>query len=250
MYNPHSIETPHERLFNHGRIQRDKIARIQMEAQEEVNERLNISRGRSRSEQEANDSTNRLYFKSIKQQHEGKQRRLSIQKKLAPRAPIPTKKIRAEDANKIYERGMIHKLKLEIMREEASMTKDYVSPLLDPLIEDKSKPMIKTLSNKTTSASRVRPRSRLRTQRLSVTPGSLPPEIRTPSHTKSRSQTPQRFPSTSHYIRSSTPIARSSTPIARSITPTTRGIRLSRQEKGIPNIRARSLTPLRNRPNQ
>ncbi len=74
----------------------------------------------------------------------------------------PSRKISVKDATRIYERGMAHKRKIELMREKASKGQVYISPLLDPLVRDTSKMQIKMTSDKNTSISRIQPRSRLR----------------------------------------------------------------------------------------
>jgi hypothetical protein len=75
--------------------------------------------------------TDRLYGRSKKIQEEGRQRRNSIAKAHAPRAPTPSKRIPVDKALEIYDRGMVQKACLEIKREEASID-PYISPLLSP----------------------------------------------------------------------------------------------------------------------
>jgi hypothetical protein len=267
------VQEAHERLYNDAKAQRDKIERVRSEARDVEIEAATKQRGESRMcPREANDSGNRLYQRSLRQQEEGRKRRESIERKVAPRPPTPSGSIRPEEANKIYERGMVKKLQREIIAERSNLMKDYVSPILNPLVEDQSKPTMKTTSDKLTSKSRIRARSRIRSMSPSVRPNSANPRQpslprkQTPSTmTKpgtpnmkysygSRNNTPTTRTSTPN-SRSSTPATRNSTPTMRSSTPTMRSStpnsrRWNTPLRKAPNTRTRSPTPARVRQNQ
>ncbi len=213
----------HSRLYKNGKAQRDRLEKLRLDKTEEEIAEIVEHRGDTWSEREANEASNRLYYRSIKKQAEGRERRQAIEKKHAPRAPTPSRKIKAEEANKIYERGMLQKLNMEIKREQHSLTKNYVSPILDPLLVDPTKPTTKTLANKTTSTSRVRSRSRLR---------SMSPNVRSVSQSYNVPTVPCTPPKRPSSVRrqSSTRRSRSSTPLRR-----------------VPNTRTRSPTPARKR---
>ncbi len=232
------------RLYQQGLMKRDKIEQLQ-ESRNEENNQSSESSSVVMNEFEAEMTSSRLYNQSLEMQAEGRRRRLEIEKKQnSRRAPSPRNnaKISLDKANNIYERGMIQKLQMEIKQEEARVTKEFFSPLLDPLVTDRSKIPIKTLADKNTSISRIRPRSRIRSGTPSrnqaakaskqITPVPLPPtrnpshRSRTPSRSSSSSQTMQGF-SHSQYARRS----RSSTPVRRRI----------------PDVRTRSPTPVRGR---
>lgn len=249
------VRTEHEanestnRLYTQAFLRRDKLERIRQEAREEEDEKVQQNDSMLLSEIEAETSSSRLYNKSIRMQAEGKQRRMEIEKKHAKRAPTPTRKIKLEDANKIYERGMVHKLKMEIKREEACITKNYVSPLLDPLVSDRSKTPIKTMSNKNTSLSRIRPRSRVRSgtpscRRQSKTPPQIKPVALPPSTRKPtpKSGDKNQAPPARMLTRSSSSLQ----PIQNAAKPqSTRRSRSATPMRRVPNIRRRSPTPAR-----
>ena len=237
-----------DRLYTQAILKKDKLERIRQEARDEENEKLQHD-SLVLNKIAAEMSSSRLYNKSIRMQAQGKQRRMEIEEKHAKRAPTPTRKIKLEDANKIYERGMVHKLIMEIKREEASITKNYVSPLLDPLVSDRSKTPIKTLSNKNTSLSRIRARSRVRSgtpsyRRQGKTPPqsapvALPPSTRKPtpkSGDKNQARPAKNLTRSSSSLQSIQNAAKpKSIRRSRSATPV----------KRVPNIRRRSPTPTR-----
>jgi hypothetical protein len=242
------LEAAHDRLYRHAKKQKDKLEKIRMVAREKETSRQKIRNGSVRSEREADELTNRLYCQSMSKQNEGKKRREEIVKKHKPRIQTPSKKISVEDATEIYDRGMIQKVKIEMKRESSSLTKDYVSPLLDPLVVDHTKPTTKTLSNKHTSSSRIRPRSRIRTpspnvRKVEYNSASTSAGIRSNSAMTPKNRTPkfhQRSPSpaqakASYQTRSRTPM---STPMAK---------RWSTPLRGVPQTRARSPTPAKRR---
>lgn len=82
----------------------------------------------------------RLYSLSTSKQQEGRERRTEIMK-ANERPPLPDshyRKISVTDGIKIYERGMKHKINLEIKRMEAAfeMEELYVSPLIPNSVID------------------------------------------------------------------------------------------------------------------
>ena len=88
-----------------------------------------------------NESCERLYSLSAQKQMEGKERRLEIMKAKS-KPPLPEshfKKIPASEATKIYDRGMKHKISLEMKIMEAAfeMEEAYVSPLVPKSKEGK-----------------------------------------------------------------------------------------------------------------
>lgn len=157
-----------QRMYRQATYIRDKIERLRQDARDDHSDSFQEGELKTMNEREREESTSRLYDKSLKMQAEGLKRRMEIEQKHAKRAPTPSKKISAENATRLYDRGMVHKIKIEMMREQAGNSKDYVSPLLDPLISDQSKAPIKTTSDKNTTISRIRPRSRLRTNSPAV----------------------------------------------------------------------------------
>lgn len=231
-WNIDSANAAHNRLYNHAKKQKDKIEFIRMEARDEEEQLMENVRGDTRSERETDLTSSRLYNHSFKKQMEGKKLRESIERKLAPRAPTPSGKIRADQACMIYERGMIQKLALEMKREEETMTKSYVSPLLDPLVYDQSKPALKMLANKNTASSRIRPRSRLRSN-------SNPDQVK---------QIASSIPSSKNRAASTSSSFKHNP--SRASTPTARNSRWSTPMKKVPNTRTRSPTPARHRYDQ
>ena len=117
----------HNRLYelSKQRSHSRGISREHFSSSSSVSSRLSLS------STEKNAVTDRLYGRSKKIQEEGRQRRNSIAKAHAPRAPTPSKRIPVDKALEIYDRGMVQKACLEIKREEASID-PYISPLLSP----------------------------------------------------------------------------------------------------------------------
>jgi len=218
----HDEEARHDRLYRLAKLKEEKLEKIQKEKRDDEEDYLNQINEWTMSVQETRASTNRLYDRSKKKQIAGRQLREAIEKKHAPRAPTPSRKIRAEDASKMYDRAMMRKLSLELRREAEGINKQYVSPLLNPLV----------LSEENRPESRSRPDSRIRSR-----PDS---RIRSRSRLRSPPLPNHKTASTSLPVQSST--RRSSTPNirysnSRSLTPSNR----------IPNTRVRSITPNRNR---
>jgi len=202
----HDEEARHDNSYRNAN---EKMDMAPIETRDDEEDYLNQINEWTMSVQETRASTNRLYDRSKKKQIAGRQLREAIEKKHAPRAPTPSRKIRAEDASKMYDRAMMRKLSLELRREAEGINKQYVSPLLNPLV----------LSEENRPESRSRPDSRIRSRsRLRSSP--LPNPLPVQSNTTRRSSTPN--------IRYSN---------SRSLTPSDR----------IPNTRVRSLTPNRNR---
>jgi hypothetical protein len=243
-------------LAQSKRDERERTLKLTRE-KKQMKEELQNNNTQIRSEREADEGFSRLYSKSILKQAEGRRLRESIEKKNAPRYITPSKKIKAEDATGIYNRGMVQKMQLEIKREEEGPMKNYVSPLLNPLIEDapeQPRPRAQSVSGARSqpassglnrASSRIRSRSRIRAvspsipsqgpfSRTTPRPTSSDTRNNTPSTTR-RNSTPKRLYNQSPIAtRSKTPVSRSS----RSYTPIKRKV-------GTPNTRTRSPTPSR-----
>jgi hypothetical protein len=195
-----------------------------------------------RNARDAHEGFSRLFSVSARNNSEGRKRRQEIEKKNRPRQPTPSRKISAKDASQLYNRGMVQKMNLELRKEDEGINMNYISPLLNPLVEtdeDRSKSVSRSSSRQQAAAvthcrtsSRIRTRSRLRAQSPSIrSPFSRTSEPATSS--MNRSCTPN--PST----RNSTPNRRLSSVVrnSRTHTPIREGV--------IPNTRTRSLTPSR-----
>ena len=120
----------HDRLYELSK-QRPISRGIPREDDFNCGNSISSSRSKYLSSSEKKAVTNRLYGRSMKVQEEGRQRRESIEKAHAPRAPTPSRRIHIEKATEIYDRGMVQKACLEIKREESSID-PYTSPLLSP----------------------------------------------------------------------------------------------------------------------
>ena len=215
----HDEEARHDNSYRNAN---EKMDMAPIETRDDEEDYLNQINEWTMTVQETRASTNRLYDRSKKKQIAGRQLREAIEKKHAPRAPTPSRKIRAEDASKMYDRTMMRKLSLELRREAEGINQQYVSPLLNPLVlreenrpESRSRPDSRIRSR---PDSRIRSRSRLRSPPL-------------PNHKTASTSLPVQ----SSTRRSSTPNIRYSN--SRSLTPSNR----------IPNTRVRSITPNRNR---
>ena len=216
------------RLYYQGISKRDEKERIlhhhrDREARDEEMRKTNTEK---RSEREAQEGFSRLFSKSYFTNLEGKQRREKIEMKSAPRYATPSRKITIEEANDLYNRGMVQKMALEIKREEGCLDKTYVSPLLNPLVEDSQRSRTSSVTKERT-ASRIRPRSRLR--------GESPASNR-PASAVGRNVMPSR-------PRGSTP--KKKAPSTQGSRGTSSRSRTPSRSLGLPNIRTRSPTPTR-----
>jgi len=246
----------HNKLYFLAKVKRDERQKMMQEARDEKEKKLPKQMvTRTKSEREANQGFARLYSKSMKKNNEGRKLREAIAQKKAPRAPTPTRTIKAEEAANIYNRGMVQKMHLEIKREEGGLMTNYVSPLLNPLVEleegetspvrspsvNRASSRSRSTSVNRTSSGRIRSRSRLR-EFTSTTKETAFARSSTP--TPLRNQTPissRRNPTPTRLSYDQSPMSkRSSTPTSRSSRSYTRVT---------PNTRNRSPTPSRIRQN-
>jgi hypothetical protein len=147
-------------------------------------------KGKTITSNDAEKMGSRLHDKSKKKEEAGKQRREEIKRAHTPRPPTPSRKINIEEANLIYERGMVFKAALELRREEQS-NDPYCSPLITSLLSDEERTAERHVG-RTPSRGRVQTPLRYR----SATPD------------RSRGETPMRSSRSRSRSRCDTPLSR------------------------------------------